>query len=151
MAALGIAGFDFLSGLEEIARGLIFRQKIILIFVHLKYLAQQARRYRRERIDTKERLVGRANHLIGHAEQPFVAAAAEGEAKHRLLVNPIVQPIERNKGSAYPHLVARIVDGAFNCPAAAWPREDAVADRELPVPPNKFRPKSRKVDAALRC
>ena len=76
-------------------------------------LADQARRHHRDRIDAQHRRARRADHLIGQADEAFVAAAAEEHAEHRNLPEHVVEAEERHEGAAHAHLFAQVVDVAF--------------------------------------
>src|SRR5262249_28524426 len=62
----------------------------------------------------------------------------------------IVESVERNEGAAHAHLVAMIIDGAFNRAADCRPLEQAVANGESPERTREFDPQSRKLDT-VRC
>ncbi len=110
---------------------------------------EHAGRHGRNRIDTEHRRTGRADDLIGHADQSLVAAAAKEQAQDRNLAEHVVEPVHRNQGAAHAHLISGIIDAALDGPADHRAFRDTFANRQLPVLPGKFRAHQRECDAVL--
>src|SRR4051795_11331941 len=110
----GTAGERRAKLARSVVVGWEFAGNVWLAGPELEYLPQHSRSHRGNRIDAKYRLAGRTNHLIRHADQPLVAAAAEEKPHDRNLAEHVVQPVHRNEGAAHAHLVSRIIDVALN-------------------------------------
>src|SRR3954452_19336754 len=137
----------------KLARSVIVRREfaghVWLAGPELEYLPQHSRSHRGNRIDAKYRLAWRTNHLVGHADQPLVAAAAEEKPHDRNLAEHVVQPVHGNEGAAHAHLVSRIIDVALDRRSDGRAFHHVLPDRDLAFIPGEFRTKPRECNPGL--
>src|SRR5258707_7364043 len=81
---------------RKIRRSVVWRKfdrVVLLAGAEFEDFPQHSGRHGRNRIDPKYRLAGRADDLVGHADQALIAAAAEEQADDRDLAEHVVEPV----------------------------------------------------------
>src|SRR6185295_9484392 len=76
--------------------------------------AQQAGRYRADRVDRDARRTWRPDRFVGDPEKPFLVAPAKEQTDNRYLPEHVVEAVERHERTAQVHFIARIIDIAFD-------------------------------------
>src|SRR5262245_53127117 len=113
-------------------------------------LAEQAGREHRDRIDAQLRRARLTRDLIGEADQPLVAAAAQDRPEERDLPEHVVEAVEGHDGAAHVHVVVEIIDVAVGKGGADHRTlDESVANGEAAVRAGELNPHAGEIDARL--
>src|SRR5439155_26700725 len=117
--------------------------------VLIKYLAENARRHGRYRINVEHRVSGRSDDLISHTDQALIAAAQE-RADGGNLAEHVAKSMQRDEAAAHLQLVARIIDAALDHRTNGRSLHHAFPDRELASLLGEIRAQMGEVDPVRR-
>src|SRR5262245_36281950 len=112
-------------------------------------LAEQTGRDHRDRINAQYRRAGRTHDLIGEADQPLVAAAAQDLPEDRNLPEHVVEAVEGHDSAAHMHIVIEIIDVAVGGGADHRAFDEALANGEAAVRAGELDPHAGEIHARL--
>src|SRR5262245_13669165 len=112
-------------------------------------LAEQAGREYRDRIDAQLRRARRTRDLIGEADQPLVAAAAQERPEERDLPEHVVEAVKGHDGAAHVHFVVEIIDVALGGGADHRAFDESLANGEAAVRAGELDPHAGEIHTGL--